>query len=758
MSALVKEWLKKEQKAGAYYLFEDKQVIGEKFFNAIIKKRGKGFYLNDDSRKEGFIASVYGIYELLSIADNFYGDNAQQKKAVSLNDQLSLANEIKAIYEHIDRKGFDFAPVISNHTNEKFFLVTEEAGSKNLRQKYPYYGAMTWILSLSCLLWKKYFSYTETGIFEQISSKREIISDPEAVKIIRSLEDVIRDTIRHAVRLFASNYIAPEGVKQLEFQSFGEDNQELISLASQEGLKLGWGYTKGVKHPSLYFTFSILEAYSDFDSNILIGGDNGDYFFATASDIEKGLETTKNESAYERSERFYNNLVDYINSEIKRDEFGNVVMGPDNKPERVPGGIKYEEKLRKAATQCAYYLFYKFKDNIAESFYNDDGYTVSKQQIMRSSNTPSVFYPLYILSSLLNGEVNGTIKTKLMYTKRRRNELAAYPNADKDTHAQVAIMDKQIRILETEYRQFEGCFSDGLNNVQKIYTLMEKSDKLDVIDRHYLTFDQAHSENPQFSRMLSRENILAMPLLPLLVNVTNLYVLWISKFPDKQISAYIMDIFENYCNRTEEGELEWLFEQGSYDLHATVRYVDAISNFFDYYETYERAYANRSKAMKDAESAVRAELEPKYQEKIEKSTVEHNKQVEALNRQIANLMQEIKESDNKYSKVFNVENSNLLRLSEIFNQYVDCVHKGESSPHADAIDAFFKSLLRVAVLRLSNSDDSDTYKDELVKGLKFMFKQRGGSSNNSLASLLKNIIAKDEYIFIDVGATNSDQD
>lgn len=759
MSALTKEWLKKEQKAGAYYLFEDKQVIGEKFFNALLKKRRKGFYLNDDSSKEGFIASVYGVYELLSIADNFYSENALQKKTIPVSDQISLANEIKDIYEHIDKYGFDFAPVISNHTNERFFLIKEDVNGKRMRQKYPYYGAMTWILSLSSLLWKKYFTYTETGIVDQINSKREIISDPEAVKIVRSLENPIRDAIRHIVRIFASNYIAPNGIKPLDFQSFGDDNRELMLLAAEDGLQMGWGYTKGVKIPSLYFTFSILEAYSDFDSNILIGGDKSDYFFATAAEVEKGLETTKNESAYARSERFYNGLVDYINSDLKRDEYGNVIMGPDGRPETVLGTIKYEEQLRRAAAQCAYYLFYKFKDSIADSFYNDDGYIVSKQQIMLSSSSPSVFYPLYILSSLLNGEVNGTIKTKLMYTKKYRDDLASNPNLDKETLVLIAAVDQQIKALETEFRQFEGCFTDGLNNVQKIYTLMEKSDKLDVIDRHYLTFDQTHSENPQFSRMLSRENILAMPLLPLLVNVTNLYVLWVTKFPDKQISAYIMDIFENYCNHTENGNLEWVFEQGSYDLHATVRYIDAISNFFTYYETYEKIYATRSKAIKDAEATVRAELEPQFREKLEKSTIEHNREIESLNNKINDLKQEIADSDNKYTKVFNVENSTLLRLSEILNQYVDSIHSGKNSPHSDAVDAFLKALFRVAVLKVSsNSGTSDLYKDELMSGLEYMFEKRGEGKDNSLVSLFKNIIEKDSYIFFDMGRTKSDQD
>lgn len=764
MSAFIKEWLKREQKTASYYLFEDKQVIGEKFFNALLKKRNKGFYINDDSHKEGFVASLYGIYELLSIAENFFNESAQKAgvffKNVPSDIQLSLANEIKEIYEHIDKFGFDFAPIISNHTNEKFFLITEEAGSKNSRQKYPYFGAMTWALSLSSLLWKKYFSHTETGITKQIDNRREIISDPEAVKIIRGLETVIKDTIRHIIRLFVSTYIVPKEITRIDFHGFGDDNKDLMALAAEDGLKLGWGYTKGVKVPSLYFTFSILEAYSDFDTNILIGGDKDDYFFPTEEESEKGMEITKNESAYTRSERFYNNLIDYINSDVKKDDYGNIVTGVDGKPERVPvKGVRYEEELRKAATQCAYYLFYKFKDTISDSFYNDDGYVVSKQQIMLSSSSPSAFYPLYILSSLLNGEVNGTIKTKLMYTKRLRNELALNDNSDKDILALITGLDKQIKDLEAEYRQFEGCFTDGLNNVQKLYSLMEKSDKLDVIDRHYLTFDQAHSENPQFSRMLSRENILAMPLLPLLVNVTNLYVLWITKFPDKQISAYIMDIFENYCNRTEDGKLEWVFEQGNYDLHTTVRYIDAISNFFSYYETYEKVYAIRSKDNSDAKAAARAEIQRQYAEKFEKSQIEHNKEIDALNRRIADLNKELAESDNKYTKVFNVENSTLMRLSEIFNQYVECAHSGKVSPHSEAIDAFFKAILRVAVLKLSsNADASDKYQGELIKGLNFLFDKRGESVDNSLVSFFKNIIEQDTYIFLDMGTTKSDQD
>lgn len=761
MNTTVREWLKKEQRTGAYYLFEDRQTIGEKFFNALLNRRGKGFYLDDDSKKEGFIASVYGIYELLSIADNLYSENAQQKKAVSPEVQTALANEIKEIYEHIDRNGFDFAPVISNSTNKKLFLLTEEAGSKNTRQKYPYFGTMTWILSLSSLLWKKYFTHTETGREQEIENKREIISAPEAVAIIRSLEDTIRETIRHIVRLFVDTYIAPERIgKKIDFHGYGDDNKELIQLAAEDGLKMGWGYTKWVKNPSLYFTFSILEAYSDFDLNILNGGDEDDYFVATEEELERGMESTKNTSAYERSERFFNNLIDYINSDVKRDENGNTVYGPDGKAERVVvKGIRYEEEFRKEATQCAYYLFYKFKDTIAESFYNDDGFSVTKQQIMLSSSSPGVFYPLYILSSFLNGEVNGTIKTKLMYTRRRRNELASIQSPGEGTLTAIIEADRQIKTLEAEFRQFESCFTDGLNNAQKMYSFMEKNDKLDVIDRHYLTFDQTHPDNPQFSRMLSRENLLAMPLLPLLVNVTNLYVLWITKFPDKQISSYVMDIFENYCNRTEKGELEWVFEQGSYDLHATVRYIDAISSFFSYYETYERSYAVRSKVMKDAESTVRAQLEPLYNEKLQKSENEHYKETLEFQRKIDDLKREIADSDKKYNKVFNAENSALLRLSEILDQYVTCVHSGKPSPHEEAIDAFFEAFMRVAVLKISkNPELSDRYKEELLSGLMYVIEKRGDREEYSLTSLFKNLIEKDGYIFLDMSTVKSDQD
>ena len=81
------------------------------------------------------------------------------------------------------------------------------------------------------------------------------------------------------------------------------------------------------------------------------------------------------------------------------------------------------------------------------------------------------------------------------------------------------------------------------------------------------------------------------------------------------------------------------------------------------------------------------------------------------------------------------------------------------SPHTEAIDAFFKAILRVAVLKLSaNADASDKYQDELIKGLNFLFNKRGESLDNSLVSLFKNIIEQDTYIFLDMGTTKSDQD
>lgn len=783
MAFILKEWLKEEQKVGAYYLFEDRQVVGEKFFNALFKKRGaKGFYLDEDTKKEGFMASVYGVYELLTIADSFFAEGGERAETFLKNfssaDQLSLANEIKAIYEHVRDIGFDFEPIISKYANDSIFRIRETINVKdsdedveeadprslnvnpdNTRQKYPYFGAMTWLLSLSSLLWKKYFSYTETGKFTRIDKRSEVISDAAAVKIIRSLESIIRDTIRHTVRLFAEDYIKPHGLMELNFQEFGDDNKQLIELAGQEGLKLGWGYMKGVKVPSLYFTFSILEAYSDFDSNILIGGDAEDYFDPTEDELAKGFEPTKNQSAYVRPKRLFDNLVSYINSDIKRDENGNEVIGPDGKPERIYQTEKrYEEIFRREATQCAYYLFYKFKDTIADSFYNDDGYTVTKEQVRLSSASSSVFYPLYVLSSLLNGEVNGTIKTQLMYTKRYRATFDALPQTD-ETMGEVAKADRQIKTLEAEFRQFENCFTDGLNNVQKMYSSMEKNNKLDSIDRHYLTFDQIHPDDPQFSRTLSRENILAMPLLPLLVNVTNLYVMWITKFPDKQLSAYVMDIFENYCNHDlKTGALEWVFEQGNYDLHTTLRYIDAISNFFTYYEDYERVYAERAKINDKEKSDRENDIKKAVAARVEEIQKQFNKDRNELVAENEELKRRIANGDAKFAKVFDIESSTLSRLAEILGQYVEGKKEGRDVPQSASIEEFFKAFVKAAVCMLSpEGSDSDKYGNETISGLKHLYERRGEASDNSVDALISNLVDDSYALFTDNSQMKSDQ-
>ena len=58
-----------------------------------------------------------------------------------------------------------------------------------------------------------------------------------------------------------------------------------------------------------------------------------------------------------------------------------------------------------------------------------------------------------------------------------------------------------------------------------------------------------------------------------------------------------------------------------------------------------------------------------YAEKFEKSQIEHNKEIAALNRKIADLNQELADSDNKYTKVFNVENSRGLN-SQLYVKFV----------------------------------------------------------------------------------------
>jgi hypothetical protein len=133
------------------------------------------------------------------------------------------------------------------------------------------------------------------------------------------------------------------------------------------------------------------------------------------------------------------------------------------------------------------------------------------------------------------------------------------------------------------------------------------------VDRHILSYNQKHTDDNinEYRKILNEESVQASPLLPMLVKANNLIAYWIIRFPQQSIT----ELFDAVLDA--KSETKWLWEKRRFDLLSTERYMEAIADYFDYYDAYERNYASkalesekiRQKAEKKAQEDAKKEIE-----------------------------------------------------------------------------------------------------------------------------------------------------
>jgi hypothetical protein len=143
-----------------------------------------------------------------------------------------------------------------------------------------------------------------------------------------------------------------------------------------------------------------------------------------------------------------------------------------------------------------------------------------------------------------------------------------------------------------------------------------------IVDTHIISFNQKNELVKEFSRYLKDVTVQASSLLPMLVKANNLIASWILKYPQQSMSR----MFEEMIKNTLENE--WLWEDPKFDLLSTERYIEAIGDFYDYYDVYERTYVqkaqdeNAKKINRKAEIAQLAEKRAEVKLKEERKILE----------------------------------------------------------------------------------------------------------------------------------------
>ena len=520
--------------------FNKKEVITENVFKDILKKRKKinfrgedidVFYSDEKDQLTGYLSDIYGCTAILSLVD------VENPAMISQEVADSLVKNVAYIVKEIKDKGFTLFPYLSNEDN-----VFNEKGDTLFNRNYPYIGAMTWAISFLT-------SVRKARIHEVIdadTNEKKTIGYLDIDKdLLADINNLIVRIVRHfnEAVIFVEDKDAPDGLKYL-----------------------GWSYTTNCAEPSLFFTYSVLEAYSDFEDNVFEVETNPDGSYR----IEQGT-------------LFRNYKED---SQDLREAF------------KKEAGDKETQIYRwtKAVERVAQNVWDVYKGVLSREFVSDQflrGFDIIKtEDMVKMDHTNALFNNVYLVCILLYGWTN--------------------------------VLNKE------ESEEIVATMESALQNVQRVNDSFTRKGLDYLISTYTVPFINAHKDRGNtYIKRLNYRRMSDTTLLPILIKANNLIAFYITKYPVKKMDTLFKDIFDN-DNICDE---EFLWDDKGYDVKITERYIEAINQFYDYYESYEQDYNNKFKrqyntAYGKGRAAGKEEQKELNRAAIENAELEANRRIE----------------------------------------------------------------------------------------------------------------------------------
>ena len=480
--------------------------IAERIFESykkqyVIDKDCKVFFNDDKEKKAGYLSNIYGCTGILSLV-NRMGAKLQDE------DKETLVKNLYYIIDYIEDNGYTLFPYLSEEEN----LTVD--GDQLFNKRYPYIGAMTWALSF-------FTSVRKLNLDGEIS-----IDEEYNRKIVKNIRNII-------------------------------DHFNSSLIKDSHGNPLGWAFTNECSTPSLFFTYSVLEAYSDFEDNIM-------------SVLESEVEGEESTDAKDKE------LLELINKKRDTEE-------------------EIQEIWKINCFAVADNVWNVYKDVLKDSFVDDtflSGYKIiTKDDIYKSNSSNALFNNIFLVFILVYGYVN------------------------------VRSVEKDDVILTMDA---------ALQNVQRIYDQLKKEGMEYLVDSYVVPFKSKHLlRKDAYIKSLNSKKLIDATLMPILVKANNIIAFYISRYPVKQMSSLFDELFD------EKSNSEWIWENKKYDVKITERYIEAIADFYVYYDKYERGYAEtlkKNKAYKDQleeriRKRVESELRPKLQDELAKQHEREKKEL-----------------------------------------------------------------------------------------------------------------------------------
>ncbi|MBQ8147127.1 MAG: hypothetical protein IJ039_10110 [Clostridia bacterium] len=505
-----------------------KTTTTDEKFNKTEDGKHIAFFNNDIDKEVGYLSDIYGYTGVLSLAVRM-GVDIEEFDGLKDN----IIDNVYLILDAIDNHGYTLYPYVTEDENRCGDGVLFGKVSRDKGEKSPYIGAMTWALSFF------------TSVRSAIKNKLITFEDPNEEK---SLSERLMSKIKYIINFFNSSFIDKcDGVPNVP---------------------MGWGYTQGCANSSLFFTYSVLEAYSDFEDNVFD--------------------------------------ITFINDEEYRTVKDEELLTALNKG-RGKGDQRLEEEWKENCRSVANHVWAVYKDVLKDNFVDDSflkNYrVVTKDDILKSERSNALFNNIYLVSILLYGYVNKRADDK----------------------------DDVVMTMEA-----------ALQNVQRVYNQLRRDGMEYLVDTYIIPFKSQYIDNDgknvNVYQRLNYKSLVDASLMPMLVKANNIIAYYISQYPVKQMSVFYENLFDNMrTDVTEDSDdIQWIWENKGYDVKINERYIEAIADFYAYYEYYERDYADKKKAKDKRIAAIKEAAEKRGEEKA------RAKEREAAEKYIQEREQEIR--------------------------------------------------------------------------------------------------------------------
>lgn len=563
-----------------FALYEDKQVIGEKILNSLLSKRIKDentsfkrFFSTDSGMKVGYLSDIYGLVGVLSTINRYQVKISEETKK-EITDYIYYVIDS----EYIKNNLFGLSPYVRQDIDHKLF------GLKNY-----FTGSLTWSLSLFVSI-------------RSMMLKGELdIDDKYKQKIFDKIKYIL--------------------------------NQFTTYLVGTKDQPKGWGYTNGCTEASLFFTYSVLEAYSDFEDNVLFqSDDDSEYFVLLDEDINP--KKVKDQELYM--------FLEFENG----------------------GLISTWRKLCEKVSDNTYEIY---KDILKEGFVDDnflkDINSIQINEILKFNSSNALFNNLYIVFLFIYGYVNNR-------KDQKRNK-------------------EVIELIDIV-----------LQNVHNTYNSLKKLDKDYIVDKYNLIFDEPttnEDRSREYARTLNQERLISSTLLPMLIKANNLIAFYVTQYPNKKLKDQFEQLFDNVIKN------EWVWEGDVFDVLITERYIEAIADFYDYYEKYEKKYIDvnikTEEIRQKAEEKATRKLRPKLRQEIEK---EFNLKFE--------------EGITKTKSEFTIENAIIDKIEKIIDNKLN-QFKEKQLYNINSFIENIVSMMEEKVIEVSSINKDTKDKEEILNDL-----------------------------------------